>query len=174
MRSVKNQIKDAKNYKAAADLKAEGYTHVMIAAELGITTETAKVWINRGLEEYRGDVIEATQRHVAIAQARYDRFMRTWDRLAHGYTIRLRSGKLKRVLPDKEAAHLWLRAMRDYNHLMTAGQTQRVELTGPAGGPVVTAALDEMEAARLIREMFGDAAAKNPPTDAEPEVKTQH
>jgi hypothetical protein len=155
-RSFENTATELTQQKQAAELKLNGATYPQIAEALGVDDRTARRLIARALDEYFEDRNAVVQRIVGTNLARYDQLFRTWwPRAVGGKKIDPKTGKEIEIEPNQEAARIALRAMRDLNMLIGHGETLRIEHTGANGGPIVTAQVDAMEAARLVRANFG-------------------
>lgn len=156
------KVRELDMQRAAIQLKLQGATLPAIAKQLGVDERTVRRLRARALEEYLTDRDELVQIAVAEAFATYDAIRRTWWVRAVGGVVTKADGTEERFEPDAEALRLILRAQRDKNLLVSHGQPVRVEHTGAAGGPIVTAQVDAMDRARLIREDFRRRAIGNP------------
>lgn len=166
MKNEADTAKDLQNQKTAISLKTSGVPYSEIAEHLGVDLKTAKRLVARGLEEYYDDHAEVAHRYSGINLARYDRLMRSWLPRALGgkQTVKdpVTGNDVVQVIdPNAEAAHICITAMRDLNRHLGNGQAIRLTHEGPNGGPILTAAVDAMDAARLVREAFGGNAAKS-------------
>lgn len=165
-------LKNLANQKLAAELRIRGASYQQIAEHMNMDVRSVKRLVQRSLEEYHDSHIEVVQEYLALNLARSDQLMRVWLPKALGGTRKEKiadpvTGQITEVQttmePDPQAAKIVLDAMRDIGRLLGTGNANRIELTGAAGGPIVTAAVDAMDAARLVREAFGGAAAKSLP-----------
>jgi hypothetical protein len=167
-RGVKQIVLDLSKQKVAVELKIRGATYAQIAEHLGVAEQTAKLAVSRGLQEYYDDHHEVVHRYLGINLARYDALMRAWlPKALGGQRQERRADGTMEVItmePNGFATKVVLEALRDMGRLLGNGQTLHVEHSGPNSGPIMTAAVDAMEAARAVRAAFGDAAARAIPT----------
>lgn len=120
-------------------LKTEGASHTDIAKALGISMKAVVEYLTGALDEYFADKKDEVRKYLAIANARYDRILRTWMPRAEGRTRIVKDedgGEIEVVdPPDAEAARVVLTAMRDQARMLGLNKI-RVEHTGKDGGAI--------------------------------------
>jgi hypothetical protein len=120
-------------------LKTEGFSHGEIAKSLGITASKVTDLLTSSLDEYFADKKDEVRRFLAVANARYDRILRTWMPRAEGRYRKVKNedGTEVEVFdpPEPEAARVVLTAMRDQARMLGLNKI-RVEHTGKDGGAI--------------------------------------
>lgn len=157
MKSQSTQLSDLENMKTAAQMRIRGATYNMIAEALDCDPGKAMSLVARAFEYQSAAVTELISDYMRDALARYDAFLRAWYvRAFGGFEIDPVTNQQVRVHPSEEAGRLFLRAQRDLMSMLLKAQPAKVEITGAAGGPIMTSNVDAMEMARIMRSEFGE------------------
>ncbi len=176
-RSPERVVAEVTKQRQVLAMTNRGMSHSRIAELLGVDVRTVARLLSRAVEEYLVDHQEFMQREMAKMFAKYDAIdMVWWPRVVGGDVIDPVTGERSIARPDVEAFRVYRGYLRDKGQLLKHGVPIRVEHTGAAGGPIVTAEADAMETARLISEDFrarlqrgeGGPAATPIPDDGEP------
>lgn len=158
-------LKKSLRERAVVDGRARGMTYRQIALDLEIDEADAVRIFQRAIGDYCADNKEKVERALGLIRARYERVTRTlMPRACGGIKTEKDADGNKReieVPPDYEAMRLQLRAMRDEGMLLGAAKPINIEHTGKDGGAIVNEIhVGPTEAARAVREFFGDKVAK--------------
>lgn len=173
--SLAQQVKNLKNETVAMQMRMRGVSYAEIARTLDVDPATAKRFILRATEELRGDHMAVLEERFIMSMARVDEIHRAIFTRALGQK-RLVTDKFGRpvtdpftgkqaeetVAPDIDALKIITRLALETMRMRLDSKAIRIETTGADGGPIVTAAVDSMEAARLVREAFGAKVARVP------------
>lgn len=152
-RSQKDLAIDLQLQKSIFQLVIRGATLRQIAEQLDIGLKRAGRLQARALDEYLADRNELIHLRMAKSFATIDAMFRTWVPRATGYFKKdAETGTDVWVEPDPKAAHIVDRYVRANNMLIGYGVAVKVEHTGAAGGPIMTAHLDARAAAAMFRE----------------------
>lgn len=160
-------MKDKERERVVLQLKSRGVTIAQIAEHLSCDEKTVRRLYARAFDEYLADHTKLVQQKLAENLAGCDALLRIWTPKAlGGLTKKTIDGKEREVEiePSIKAAEMVLRTRAVISRMMGHGQTLRHELTGAGGGPIETANVGPQEAARAVREMFGNKAARPMPT----------
>lgn len=144
------------------DLYVIGHTVPMIAARMSISQSMVRTSLDRAHQDYKRDFEQAVAEEFRKSTALSDRIKRTLAPRALGHvTEDPRTGERVEHPPDL----VWMGKLQyqqrtdDLRNARYA--TQRVELSGPAAGPILTqtTVVTSATAAQAMRAQFGDRAA---------------
>lgn len=127
------------------EMKLDRVPVLRIASELGCSTATVQTRWNKWLEEQERELGEKGRRHHQLVLERLDKVAadaRAGHRLAVAMVGRTEDGA-EFPAPDLAAAARFLaeerQAMKEYARLAGMDHAQRLEVSGPAGGPIEVA-----------------------------------
>lgn len=150
-RSPKDRANELQLQRSIFQLVVRGATLRQISEQLNIGLKRAGRLQARALDEYLADRNELVHLRMAKSFATIDSMFRTWVPRATGYFKKVDNEDVW-VEPDPKAAHIVDRYVRSNNMLIGYGVSVKVEHTGAAGGPIMTAHLDARAAAAMFRE----------------------
>jgi hypothetical protein len=164
-RSPEQRAEELKLQRAVFDLTVRGLNRRQIAATLNVPVARAARLVSRALDEALSDRDEIVHLYLAKGIAQADALIRTWMPRAMGYQrvdangrgVVNEDGTPAIIEPDTKAAMLVARVLRDRNMLINYGTTVKVEHSGVAGGPIMTAHMDARAAAAIVRDHFANA-----------------
>lgn len=155
MKSPSTQLRDLDLQKTIAQLSLRGMSNNRIAERLGIDPVTVAQHLARALHDKHGDLDKVVAVEFAKTLAQIDAMIFSLHAKAHGGVfIDETTGERQEIKQDLEAARVHERYLRLRAMLLGKMQPTRVEVTGANAGPIVTATVDAMEAARAMREEF--------------------
>lgn len=158
-RNVDEAARELHRIRQVYELKMLGRTDASIALQLGVDKRTVARLKARAYEDQYVDNTQFVQEQNAQTNARLDAIVATYLPRALGSTVQNADGTTTKFEPDPDAAMVVLRAERDRVRMVNAGRPMRVEHTGAAGGPIVTANVEPREKARVVRQSFLASAA---------------